>query len=226
MHQSSPEPSPNESPNEEKVIHPETHKYGLQEYLSLGYIYLILLGIISDVIYFYFFGINILKYAAISDILISPISFLVKDIRILIAVICIIGLGYFLLFVRMPAFHQKYRHKKWYGKIQNVEKLDKTFEEYQTTDKKINALAIFLVSVFLGMGLGSGLALQKRIEKGTAKATHSVTFEDMAPQSVRIIGQNSGFLFYLKEGQKEVSISPIGQVKEIQKISAGATLQK
>ena len=210
----------------EKIDNQVSVKYGLQEYLSLGYVYLIILGIISDVIYFYFFDINILKYSAISDILISPISFLAKDIRILIAVILIIVLGYFMMFVRLPALHLKYRQKGWYGKIQNVEQLDKTYEEFKKTDKKISFLAVFLVSVFLGMGIGSGIGLRKRIENGTAKATHAVTFEDKTPQPVRIVGQNSGFLFYLKEGQKDVSISPIGQVKEIQKISAGAAVTK
>jgi len=88
-----------------------THQYGLQEYLSMGYVYLIILGIISDVIYFHFFGINILKYAAISDILISPISILVKDIRVLVSVVIIVGLGYVIMFKAMPHFHSKNKQK-------------------------------------------------------------------------------------------------------------------
>lgn len=37
----------------------KTNDYGLQEYLSLGYIYLVILGILTDVIYYKFLGIHI-----------------------------------------------------------------------------------------------------------------------------------------------------------------------
>ena len=206
---------------EQKAEHHKTSPYSLQEYLSLGYIYLIILGIISDVIYFNFFDINILKYAAISDILISPVSILVKDMLVLIFVIITVVAGYFLMFKVVPSFHAKHRQKKWYAKFQNVDKLDKYYSDMESDNsKKVGILLVFLVSLFLGMGLGSGRALQQRIENGTVKATHSVTFEDMAPQSVRIIGQNSGYVFYLKEGEKVVTITPMGQVKEIRKINA------
>lgn len=195
-----------------------THQYGLQEYLSLGYIYLIILGIISDVIYFHYFGINILKYAAISDILISPISILVRDVRVLIAVVVFIGLGYFLMFKAFPYYHLKNRQKGWYRKIQNVDKWDKYYSDIDANNnKKIGSLLFFLVSMFLGMGIGSGTAISKRIEKGDIKSDHTIMLGDNESKRIKMIGQNSGYLFYVTEGQKEVTITPMGQVKEIQK---------
>ncbi len=196
-----------------------THQYSLQEYLSLGYVYLIILGIISDVIYFNFFGVNILKYAAISDILISPISTLVKDIRVLITVVVFIGLAYLFMFKAMPNFHLKNKHKGWYRKIQNVEKMDKYYSDIgSNNNKKAEFLLFFLFSMFLGMGIGSGAATKNRIEKGELKLDHTIIFSDNISKQVKMIGQNSGYLFYLTEGQKQVSITPMGQVKEIQKI--------
>jgi hypothetical protein len=46
----------------------------LQTFLPLGYLYLIILGILRDGVFFYMLGINFLKYSSIMDILISPIS--------------------------------------------------------------------------------------------------------------------------------------------------------
>ncbi len=208
-----------EPANKEKASHANTHQYGLQEYLSLGYIYLIILGIISDVIYFNFFGINILKYAAISDILISPISTLVKDIRVLITVVVFIGLAYLFMFKAMPIFHLKNKQKGWYRKIQDVEKMDKYYGDVGSNNiKKAGFLLFFLFSMFLGMGIGSGTAISNKIKNGNIKLDHTIIFSDNISKQVKMIGQNSGYLFYVTEGQKKVSITPMGQVKEIQKL--------
>lgn len=205
--------------NTEKASNINTHQYNLQEYLSLGYVYLIILGIISDVIYFNFFGINILKYAAISDILISPISTLVRDIWVLITVVVSIILGYLIMFKAMPSFHARNRQKEWYGKIQNVDKLDKYYSEIDgNNSKQVGILLFFLVSMFLGMGIGSGTAISNRIKNGSIKLDHTIIFSDNVSKQVKMIGQNSGYLFYVTEGQKKVSITPMGQVKEIQKL--------
>ena len=216
--QPSTESNLSEPANTAKTSRANTHQYGLQEYLSLGYVYLIILGIISDVIYFNFFGINILKYAAISDILISPISTLLKDIRVLIFVVVFIGLASWFMFKVMPNFHSKNRHKVWYRKFQNMDKWDKYYSEIDSNNhKKAEFLLFFLASMFLGMGIGSGTAISNRIKNGDIKLDHTIILSDNESKHVKMIGQNSGYLFYVPEGQKAVSVTPMGQVKEIQK---------
>ena len=217
--QPSTESNLSEPANTAKTSHANTHQYGLQEYLSLGYVYLIILGIISDVIYFNFFGINILKYAAISDILISPISTLLKDIRVLIFVVVFIGLASWFMFKVMPNFHLKNRHKVWYRKFQNMDKWDKYYSAIDSNNhKKAEFLLFFLASMFLGMGIGSGTAISNRIKNGDIKLDHTIILSDNESKHVKMIGQNSGYLFYVPEGQKAVSVTPMGQVKEIQKL--------
>jgi len=51
----------------------------IQDYFSLGYVYLLILGIFKDVIYYGFLGINILEYASVADVLLSPIMYLGKS---------------------------------------------------------------------------------------------------------------------------------------------------
>lgn len=86
-------------------------KLSIQEYLSLGYIYLVVLGIISDVIYYKFFGIDILNYSTILDVLITPINIMAHDLKVPVLFIITIGLGYYLIVVVSPRFHFKYREK-------------------------------------------------------------------------------------------------------------------
>lgn len=83
--------------------------------------------------------------------------------------------------------------------------------------QKMGVLSLFFISLFLG--LGSGTAVKKRIENSEIKMSHTISFSDNVSKPVKIIGQNSGYLFYLAEGEKNISITPMGQVKEIQNIS-------
>ena len=46
----------------------------IQRLLPYGYLYLVILGVIKESIFYYPLDINILKYSSIMDILISPIA--------------------------------------------------------------------------------------------------------------------------------------------------------
>ncbi|MBC5837492.1 hypothetical protein [Flavobacterium muglaense] len=64
----------------------------IQKILPFGYIYLVVLGIMKESIYYYQIGINILKYSNIMDILISPIADLTSNPIILIGFFIFISL--------------------------------------------------------------------------------------------------------------------------------------
>lgn len=194
-------------------------KLSIQEYLSLGYIYLVVLGIFSDVIYFKFLGVDILNYSTILDVLISPINIIVHDIRVFGAFTLIITTAYIMFGLLGPKFHFKYREKKWYGKLYNVEKMDKKY-----ADAKENSLvplvAILVLSMFVGFGIGRGTKMNSKLEKGELESSHQIIFNDKDLGQVRILGQNSGYVFYVKEKEKVISISPIVQnIKEIKKLA-------
>ena len=49
-------------------------EYGLQDYLSFGYLYLLLLGIVSESIYYGLLGVSVLSYSDVLDVLLSPLT--------------------------------------------------------------------------------------------------------------------------------------------------------
>lgn len=196
----------------------KTNDYGLQEYLSLGYIYLVILGILTDVIYYKFLGINILNYSGVSDVLMSPVNTLVYDLRILVATILAIGFVYLVYFVVLPALHDRNKDKNWYQKVvRDTEQADRKLSGMK--NKKIELVLTFLTFMFLGVKIGMGAATQKRIARGDIKVSHTLIFNEDIQKQVKVVGQNSAYIFYIAEGQKEISIVPIsGNIKEIRTI--------
>lgn len=193
-------------------------KLTLQEYLSLGYIYLIVLGIISDVIYFGSLNIDILNYSTILDVLISPINILTKSWILFFVFVGVITLSYLYITILVPKFHKKYRHKKWYNISGNVEKSDKMMESINE-NKGIPFIFMFVFCMFVGLGVGRGNKVKERIQTQEIEANYSVTFVNDLVKDVYVVGQNSSYLFYVLKGDKEVSITAINpNIKVVKKI--------
>jgi hypothetical protein len=60
---------------------------GFQEYLSIGYLYLLILGVVSESIFYRMLGINILHFASLSDILTAPLTLLVSHWMIPVTIV-------------------------------------------------------------------------------------------------------------------------------------------
>lgn len=196
-------------------------KLSIQEYFSIGYIYLIILGIISDVILYNFLNINIFNYSSILDVLITPISIITEDIRVFILFSIITYLAYLYVFKLLPKMHVKLRDKKWYTKLVNIEKEDIKIEKLKQKDKSqlIGFVAFFVLSIFLGFGVGRGYITKSKLEANELKTTHQLVFQDEKTIKVNIIGQNESYLFYVEEGKDKVSIAPISyNIKKIEKL--------
>ena len=69
-------------------------KLNLQDVFYIGYLYLIILGIVSDAIFYGIFGVSYLNYTTILDALISPISLLINNWKISL----FLGLMFWLMF--------------------------------------------------------------------------------------------------------------------------------
>ena len=84
----------------------------LKSLIPLGYLFLVLMGILKESVFFYQMGINILKYSTIMDILISPIADLTSNPIILLSFLVFLTfIAFFLLFC------YKYRSKTWVRKM-------------------------------------------------------------------------------------------------------------
>jgi len=59
---------------EENNLSSKNNNIAIQDYLSIGYVFMLILGIFHETIYYKFLGVNILEYSSVLDVLISPIS--------------------------------------------------------------------------------------------------------------------------------------------------------
>lgn len=192
----------------------------LQEFISIGYLGLLLLGLMKESITYAYLNINIIKYSSLLDILMSPISILTSDIRIPLFTIIIPSMLYFLMMFR-KYIHRKGKDKEWYQKLVNVEKAN---EKYNVSKEYIAMLSliggfVYLFAFILGASTDRGEFIETAFKSGEYEITHEIIFLDKEKVAANIIGQNSQYLFYLSKDQNQVSISPIsGNVKKIIKI--------
>ncbi len=194
-------------------------KLTLQEYLSLGYIFLIVLGIISDVIYFKFLEVDILTYSTILDVIISPLNILTKKLKLFFVIVGVIVFSYFMMTHFLPKFHKKNRHKKWYNTTGGVKRADKMYEGIEK-NKGVSVMLYVVFCLFIGMGIGRGQQVRSIIQNEEIEANHKITFANDSIKNVYVVGQNSIYLFYVLKGEKEVSISSINpNIKVIKKIN-------
>ena len=194
--------------------------FTISEYLSLGYLYLLVLGILRDTIYYSFLDINILNYATILDVLLSPIVLLTSHVATPIIIIVVIACLYVWVIVLAPRLHKRYREKKWYRKInKDIEKSDQRVARQSSVHFLVRSMAGVILCFYLGMGIGGGMATSERIKTNKLKSDHIITFQDKQTLKVKIIGQNSAYLFYVATGEKQITIAPIIQnIKTIQKL--------
>ena len=93
----------------------------------------------------------------------------------------------------------------------NVDKLDAKYAKPTGIEDIIFVMALLIFSMFIGFSMGSGPRMMERLETNDFKLTHVLTFEGNVSKNVKIIGQNSNYVFYVQKGDKEVTISPIFQ---------------
>jgi hypothetical protein len=195
-----------------------THHYGLQEYLSLGYLFLIVLGLVESIVYYKFLNIPILDYSALSDILITPLSLLSGENIVPLLVIGALCVGY-LYMLGIFYLHDKNKDKAWYQHL--VKDPDKTSQKYARMKKNRSTQLLFLCwlifCIFVGISAGRGIKHKELLREGKFEVSHSLTFSNDSTKQVRVLGQNSLYIFYVPERGKEVIIIPIGgNIKAIQ----------
>jgi len=196
-------------------------KRTLQDYLSLGYLYLLILGIITNSVNYGLIGINYIAHSTVLDVLLSPIAIMTEVVAL--PAVFVIGAVLVFIITHFPKYyHQKNREKEWYQKKKNVAELDHKFENYKPERYTVLLIALIIFSGFSGFGgfgLGRGLKMKNMVESGTYKVDHELTFQDGERLEVGIIGKNSTYVFYVPSGEKKVVIAPIsGNVKYISKL--------
>ncbi|MBE8724800.1 hypothetical protein [Flavobacterium hungaricum] len=186
----------------------------IEKLLPLGYLYLVVLGILKESFHYYQLGINILNYSSIMDILISPIAYITSSPIILITIIAMFVFHYYL-----PGILLKHKMNKFLQKMLELKSTDGfTIEQAQTyyNEVAVKTLAMTLLSFFIGTGIAGGYFTREKIEANTLKYEHTLVFNDEKSKKVNILGTNSMYYFYISKGQKNIEIAPIGSIKNLE----------
>ena len=203
----------------ETIKNDESTERSLQDYLSLGYLYLLVLGIFKDAIFYGHLGVNILNYSNIQDILLSPIIYLTSNIKQFLVIFVGIPLISYVIQYAAKKYHKKNKNKEWYKAKKNYEKWDKTYGEENSYSYLMVLILFCLFGGFIGFGLGRGQKMAQQLEAGTLKNNHQITFTDASTLEVNMIGHNSEYIFYVAEKDTTVTIMPIqGNIKKIQNL--------
>lgn len=204
---------------EEQSEKKQTNRGSIQDYLSLGYLYLVIVGIILDAIFYGILGINIINYSSILDVLLSPISFLTDSIiaplMIAGAILLFFGIGKW-----NKKYHQKNKEKEWYKKKYDVAALDKSYATEDNLGAIFNIFGIFFLSLFITYSTLRGYRLKKKISNKEIKLNKRITFQNDSIVDVKFIGMNSQYVFFLLENDSIITASPIqGNIKGIRDLS-------
>ncbi|MCI4667077.1 MAG: hypothetical protein MRZ79_02880 [Bacteroidia bacterium] len=195
--------------------------WSLQDFFSVGYLYLLVIGIAGDSIYYSYLGVNIISYSSVVDVLLSPI---IKIINVPLLGIMLLSLPAALagLLFYQRKQHLKKREDPEYQEKHNVEKLDRSLSIKGIRTGLFVYTGFALFGGFIGFGWGGGAKMKERIETGDFKTNRTVYFIDGDQKNVRMIGHNSEYLFYIEEGEKALSVIPIpGNIKAVKRISKG-----
>jgi len=204
---------------EEKLEKKEPTERSLQDYLSLGYLYLLILGILKDSIFYGQLGVNILSYSNVQDILLSPIIHLTSSLKLfLVAFVGIpliaIGIGYL-----SKKYHTMNKNKDWYKAKKNYQKYEEMYGKENSNGFLITMILLCLFGGFIGFGLGRGQKIAKQLVNGELENNRQVTFTNNETLNVHEIGHNSEYFFYTAENDTIVTIVPIQEnIKKIRSL--------
>lgn len=203
------------------MIKIEEDKLGLQDYFYIGYLYLIILGIVSDAIFYGIFGVSYLNYTTILDALISPISLLTNNWRISIFLALMFWLMQMYFSRWMFTMYVYLRVKKWYKKIYNIEKWDKKYAELKKKKNNIQGLMFLFFLLFVSMRTGMGIGMKQKYANEEITPNYTLVFKDNTKLDVKKVGQNSAYFFYFIPGEKVITATPIAdnlkQIKVLEK---------
>jgi hypothetical protein len=186
-----------------------------QSLLPLGYLYLIVLGIMKESLRYYQLNINILKYSSLMDILISPIADLTSKPVILLAVLFLVSIA-----LALQIILTKNSQRKWVQKFLSQGKSEKILEKEEIRtivfETSLVFLMVALASFFVGTGLSDGEKVVKKIRSNGLSYSHKISFDSDKQEDVYLIDSNSSYFFYVSKGNKNVKIAPVGSIKNIE----------
>ena len=139
-------------------------------------------------------------------------------VALVLSAIALLGLG--LVFYGMYRFklkyEPKYKNKPWFQQLFIGNQPTEPLTKDAATLRAIFFIAICTIMFYLGSSVGRGFAISYKIENKELKMKDRIMFLDKELIKTSIVGQTSEFIFYVKEGSQDISITPIkGAIREI-----------
>lgn len=179
---------------------PDNGLPSLSEGLPLGYLYLLVMGIANQSIFYGMIGVNYLKYSDLFDVLISPIALMTGNLITFVTIVGLIVFSYpYLLAMR------------WLTKKTKPESLKTGFLAQPLPRAWLQLCAAVLFFAYLGLGVGMGAATSGRLAGGESRPDHNITYADGTVEAVDLIGKNANYLFITRPGETEVTIVLISE---------------
>lgn len=171
----------------------------IQDYVAVGYLYLLVLGIVSDSLFYGALGINIIRYSTVLDVLLSPVVHLTGALPLTVVVFGIPLLMFLLTRVMVRKT----------GAAVPVRVGRRVVATTSATAYWLGASALVIFAAYLGFGFGGGQSLKQALQDGSLRPDHRLTLQDGEVLEVHMVGNNSTYAFYVLEGARVVSVSPI-----------------
>lgn len=181
-----------------------------QGWFALGYVLLVILGMLTDTIYYQQFGINIFEYSEVFDFLIAP--FKRQETLTLFTIAILVTLAAYFL----DSYAEK-RFPKFYSKINFNLNTKPWFVWYRLG----SFILLFTVLLLLYLLMSSEKRYDDLVEM-RQKPDIAITFssEQKSLLKGRKIGANSKYIF-LMDKAKKVHIIPLGgQLESVEILSA------
>jgi hypothetical protein len=186
----------------------------LLKILQFGYLFLVVIGLLGECVFYNQMGIQILRYSSLMDILISPIATLTASPPRLFLLLIILGL--LMVFVSLL---YKFRFNKTAQKlagIKSIENLSNDEVDWHYNKLFLVYLVLAMLSFFLGLALAFGNIVSTRIKKNEAQYNTKIVFNSGESELVYLLHTNSMYNIYFSKGNKNVKIAPIGTIKNIE----------
>ena len=181
---------------------------------QFGYIFLVILGVISECTFYKQIGIQILRFSSLMDILISPIATLIADpIRLFVLLIFI---GLLMIGVSLLFKYRKNKFSQAFASIKNIESLSDEEIEIRYNNLFVRFLCLIMISFFLGMAIGFGNIVSNRIINNQTQYNTKIIFSNGESELIYLLHTNSSYNIYFSKGNKNAKIAPVGAIKNIE----------
>ncbi|MGH1336925.1 MAG: hypothetical protein ACRBFS_12445 [Aureispira sp.] len=179
----------------------------LQLFTTFGYLAFLSIGISKEILKYWVLDINILPYFNLTDIMMSPLEVIREDLVIVLMPLALILIIDTLRLIgetlRKKKIAYKGRRKGWIDWWANW-----TFNWYLVG----LGYASFVLGIATQEAVSDAYDLQEQLEGNTLLMSHQLTFQDQEKLKVALIDQTGEFVFYVVEGEKQISISPVNGI--------------